>query len=421
MRHVVFGTLVLLVLAIGCGEIAGLGPSASALGMACGITVTGGSCAQCLADRCCGVAQACSATPSCAAYADCAMPCGGDYACRARCFQEHPTVSAPVADLDQCMATHCSAACGTPCGLTEAYAMPDAAPGCYECLSSFACSASQSCFDDPACTELARCTAIQPTIDEIFACANDAGADAAAAFTGFIFAGRAHCSQACNIGGNWDCVGHVGAPSAVNPTQMAYAVTDDVTGAQVGATVRACGPGDQACARVVAEGVTDDAGVAHFSVPAANLFGFAGYFEVSEPPDHEPLLQFFEFPLSVNALTLSSPLLTRSELANAYAAVGLAPPDPSHGDLVIDAMDCAWTPAPGVHIDLAITDSTTRIVYGASTSATSTGFEGDVEIYNVPAGPNRIRMTVPGHGVVADDVAIVVRGQTRSALWVHPR
>jgi hypothetical protein len=272
---------------------------------ACGISAGSASCAACIQATCCPQAQACAGSSACAAYEDCVVPCGGDYACKARCLIAEYASAVEIPEMDQCVAKGCATQCGLTCDTTASYAEPDAAAGCQQCLTANACPAATQCQTNLECQDVAQCENECESLDCFWGCGEgrDAGAQL---FYAYAF-GLAPCAGACSAGEYWDCP--LGSGLAVSETGQTTITLNLVVApdgkALAGASVKACDLGDTACtAPVVPPGTTDAQGNVTFVLPAfGSLEGFLGYFDIASPSTY-PTLYFLQSHLSVPQVTV---------------------------------------------------------------------------------------------------------------------
>ena len=405
------------------GVDAGATDGASA---SCGVNAGSQACAACIQKQCCEQAGACAANGACAAYENCLIPCGGDPACRARCFAADHANATEIPEMDQCVAAQCASECGIECGGAGAYvAEPDAAVACQQCLTANACSVAEECATNLECQEFLQCGLECPTYDCLGACTSgrDAGVSAFAAYT----LGAESCVGSCDLGSYWDCAPAPVLLSASAQTTLTLIFTVFPSGQPLtNATVKACDLGDIMCATpVVAPGTTDAQGSVTFVLPASGPIGFLGYFDISSPSIY-PALYFLESPLTVPEATLPAPILlpSASAITGFYTSYG-ATLDPSRGIIEIQATDCHWVPALKVTVEADIADAGVGLAYlgtnGFSPTATETDITGYAVLFNAPvSSPVTVSVTPVALGHVASAVTLFARPQSWSFMVVHP-
>ena len=393
--------------------------------VACGLPLKRGACQECLEERCCAQARECAQDSACAAYETCLNGCGADYACRARCIIDHPIGSVDaIPALDTCAVTSCEAPCGLSCGSVTSPSEPDAASDCQQCLAAHACSVSEACGRDVACQTIARCVQGCSTFDCQTACID--GRDASPEFLSLAFAGASTCYSACDIGHYWECVGHVTNPLAKAKSTFTATILDaDSSKGLDGLTVKACEPGDTACASPLATGTSDANGVVTLALDLAPTpYGFHGYFEISSTsPTFVPYLYFLSFPLSEPKAAATLVLLSQSSFQNLVSLVNV-PIDKDRGTVAVVVTDCLLTGAPDVVVAADGIDGATQERYldGSflSNTATATDRSGLVMFLNAPLGLVSVRATPRSIGRVSSRTSVFVKPGTISLVQANP-
>ena len=447
--------------AVACRQLVGIGdtpPGAPALvdageageaGGVCGLPYDG-ACGSCVQTSCCLQATACAGDPSCAPFASCVAACGGDPECRSTC-----TVSAPLPSssgkleaLSACLVQSCETVCGVTCGGFQYLSSPDSAAQCQTCIanSSELCSFGTACGALADCHAWAECSvACQGRGDCREACAaqHDAGA---AAFAGVLRGLLANCDNACAVGGDWQCLGHVAEPypSATTSCEMSLQVVD-VAGDRSplsGVEVSLCSEG------VCAPGTTTGAdGIAKVSVPlVSDVPGPKGYLSLHSPVDAgepaiAPTLFFWGFPLTQPAVTFAFPppdagtpvvyvgfaALSPLELTGLAGEVEVTL-DPQRGQLGVSIADCLGAIATGVQVDSPEADAEsgryyTRGTIGSITLsklATTTDASGTAVFTNMPAGSVDIVASLPGQSTPVARASVLVQPGVVTLVYLSP-
>jgi hypothetical protein len=378
-----------------CQNVLGITGEVTLSTDACGLQARAGDCRACVATHCCSEATACAQQSGCANEESCALQCGSDYACRARCYGGGPADQPQTrAAFETCLAKECNDACGMECGIDVSFTAPDAAQGCADCLARN-CGATEACTTDYGCQLVAHCVDSCFTPDCRTQCFQQDG--------GPLFIAQAiqvglQCLQQCDLGDLWGCVGQVSYPLTVaGPADIALTINDQQTNAPLqGLTVSACQAGtDRTCSHPSDTKTTDASGVVTLTLPAVPGagYGFQGYFDVTFPTSSgasQKYLYFLSYPLSVEHAKLGFSLYTPPELANLLNIPSYVP-DPTRGNIQVEATDCLTLPAPNVTFDASGTDQKTLVVYQQGTylnpQATTTDRSGTVFFLNAPAVP----------------------------------
>jgi hypothetical protein len=416
-----------LVAAVACEQVLSIdGAVKIARHDACSLAVPPGSCQTCVASSCCSQASACAGSQACAAYESCLLACGSDYQCRTQCAVTHGAGQDPnVWALDQCVASSCNDACGMSCGITAVPTYPDAAAGCEACIAERACSAVQACAASTACEEIEHCSAGCSTIDCHDACQGP-GTDDAGTFVALEAALISSCIHQCHLGNFWLCVGGVNwplAPAGVN--QVDFTAVDSTSGQGLpGAAVKACGRTDGTCAIPQAQATADDAGrgVLDFpSHPAVGL-GFEGYYDI-DASGEMPWLLFASSPLTRSPATFTWSLLSQSQFASTFAAVGVTP-NSTLAAVIVEAEDCLLSPASHVTFSALPMDPSTKLFYisggGLTDLTTETDITGFAFFVNVPIGSITIQATPKELGKVSSTQVVFTRPGAVSTVIMLP-
>lgn len=360
---------------------------------ACGLSVPAGGCQSCVASECCAQASACAADAPCATYESCLLACGTDYNCRTDCALTAPSgKGTTVPALDLCVASRCNDACGMSCGLTASPSIPDAAAACASCIASKACNAVKACATSSSCEAIEHCLPGCATIDCHDTCL---AGDDAGLFTALEVGVASACLRDCAVGQLWLCVGRVNwplAPAGVN--EVDFSVVDSMSSKPLpGAMVRACAREDQTCAPPQAQATADAMGKGALLMPAhaAIGLGFDGYYAI-DAAGEMPWRIFASSPVTLAHAPFNWTVGSMASFQSTIAGVGLTP-DPTRGQIILDAADCVQSPAAGVSFkvtDGAGADLSKSVYYlsgGALNNvATETDFTGAGVLFNVPAG-----------------------------------
>jgi hypothetical protein len=392
----------------------------------CGLPAGAQACAACVQAQCCTQAEACAGNSACASYEGCLLGCGGDYACRSRCLIADFGNAPEIPEMDQCVSAQCGTACRLTCGSTSTYAEPDAAAACAQCITSNNCTAAAACGGSLGCQQVAECGLGCTTEDCAHACVELSDAGGAAFLT--YGDGMLTCIAPCALGSFWDCPPSSPPPSSVSETTITLNFVSLPTGAAVaGATVKACGVPDTACAApVVAPGRTDADGNVTFVLPRVGPFGFGGYFDISGPTIY-PSLYFLRHPLSVARVTFPQVYLPEpSRIGDLYAALK-ATPNTTRGVIEVTATDCHWTPAPHVTAHASFPDGGLDFAYFTNAApdpdpaATSTDAFGAAVLINAPTdSAATISVTSLVHPSTRSTATLFARAGAWSFMLVRP-
>ena len=394
--------------AIACRQLVGIGdnPPQGALQddaspSVCDLPLVG-ACAECVKSSCCTEATNCAKDPSCSSLASCSEECGGAQECLSKCLYQsaQETPSANFAPLHACQAAHCESQCGLTCGgIAFVYSPRDAAVACQACMTTNGCDTERSCAAAESCEDYGQCVvACQGRIDCTSNCAvvNDAGR-AVAAPLGKLAAGT--CSQPCQTGDNWECIGHLSPPAPQVTSTLATMQVLDMINQRVGvpgAQVSVCGEGK--CDPVA--GLTDDAGDVTFGIPLPpqTTLGPTGYVHITSVQDGGlvPALFYWGSPLSAPTMTLTAWAASPVEVALLEGQTKVTQ-DPMHGLLIAVAVDCIDQAAPGIVFSLQPKDTSTEGIYLVdempSATAMQTDRSGTAIFANVPAGTVTVTAT----------------------------
>jgi hypothetical protein len=179
---------------------------------------------------------------------------------------------------------------------------------------------------------------------------------------------------------------------------MTIEVVDYLTHSPFGnVDVSVCERQDVTCGTPRAHGTANAAGrvVLSFSNPTdPSGRGFDGYV-LLQSPEIVTWLRYWDFPLSEAAFKQSADnglagtgqigVLTPVEFAQYLQSLG-ATLDPMEGSLVVNAIDCNTTAAPGVVFTTTSSSKATRTYYAFSSTATATDSTGIAAIGPVPPG-----------------------------------
>jgi len=102
----------------GGGGVAGAGGSGGGSGggstvvMACGVTFSVASCAQCVTAQCCSVTQTCGEDQACVGIISCLHQCGQNTSCEQNCVSSAPaSAQQELNAAAQCWSSSCSSGC----------------------------------------------------------------------------------------------------------------------------------------------------------------------------------------------------------------------------------------------------------------------------------------------------------------------
>jgi hypothetical protein len=438
----------------------GVGHSAVLVLIGLGLTVSAGcrqivgitDCSTCT-DRSCAAEQAaCEASAPCTELEDCLLQCQADPACRSKCVIDHPIVSgleAP-ANLEACLASKCSAACGLTCGALSKISSPKAAPSCSSCIQrhDYICSAAATCATSPDCQRELLCREGCVTGDCIGACSVPgydgttplclgtcgqgrcltpcATLDTHVSLYSTFFDEAGACEKECEIGNNWSCVGNFEWPAAKGPRrELTLTLVDalDMSRPVTGATVKLCAQVGAAC-NGLDEQVTDDQGVVKLVDDSSTIDGIAldGYLEVSSPNVYPTIIQW-GFPLSEPEGILSTPIpvFSSSELSELLSAAGSI--DPAQGMIAVAAVDCLGDNSPGVRFSAGGLGPDSVLVYlnQPPTLTGPTDERGAAIFSNVPApGPYDVSATPDALGRPSSLQHVGVRAGWLTAVLMMP-
>ncbi len=215
--------------------------------------------------------------------------------------------------------------------------------------------------------------------------------------------------------GDWSCVGQVTWPaSAVPKAEVNLTFTKLIgSGTLEGLNVKVCDKADATCSAPLAMEVTDAMGAVKLFV-STGATGFDGYLDVSGGTV-VPALIYYLPPIGADipAGTLEVPLVTEDNLALITGLAGGLSLDPTRGQLLALAYDCAGDNAVGVQIAASNADakSTQAYLQGSALSleAKQTDESGGSVIFNLPAGASDISVTLPGAGTLTAKSGVTIR------------
>jgi hypothetical protein len=239
------------------------------------------------------------------------------------------------------------------------------------------------------------------------------------------------CTDACGVGADWSCVGHVVAPVA---TQDAIQATLKVVQASSqavpvpGLDVVGCSVASPDCSDPITPVVvTDTNGDAVLTLPTLGQGGrtaFLGYLRITDPAGvYSTELGFSVPPTSQNDPTEAIIIFS---LAEVQAEGSLLPNyGPTNGVAVVTAVDCANQPAPGVTFEVETGDASVPVFYTVdeivSQSATRTDSSGTAIVgYFSPELPVTVNVRSIGLGQVVATAQLLGRAGAVSLLRVGP-
>ena len=386
-------------------------------------------CQYCAGTKCAEQSSECAASPTCNALEECLYGCNGEPACRAECtMTKHvPPLSLDemhAANLDACIFTNCTSVCGlTPGDLSE-IAPPDAAVACRMSLETNYAGSAQTCADDPECQRYLLCRENCVTGDCVGACAGSG----TSFFSGF-WPLPQEVNAACDVGGNWACVGHVQWPEVSIQSQgLTVELTDPFKNPLEGITVSMCARPDPTCPQPLSTAQTNSGGVVSLT---AALFtnqslGLDGFLDIQDT-NLEPTLIYWGFPLSMLHGVIAFPIPVFSTLdwsviswpGDAGALTG--------GVIAATALDCFGEAAPGVTLSLdgggaeepaAVYVSAASLTL--STTDTMTESNGIAFFINVPTGPVDVIATPGVLGRPSGRVSVYAQAGTVTEAAISP-
>jgi hypothetical protein len=215
--------------------------------------------------------------------------------------------------------------------------------------------------------------------------------------------------------GDWSCVGKVAWPAPETPTAKVNLSFKKLVGngALAGLSVKVCGKADAMCSAPLAMGMTDAMGAIELSIDTSPT-GFDGYLDVSGE-SVVPSLIYYLPPIIADIApgSLEVPLVTKDSLPLITGLAGGITLDPARGQLLALAYDCAEANAEGVKIAVSSADAGTTQAYlqgqALSTSATQTDESGGSVLFNLPAGPADVSVTLAGEGTLTAKSGVIVR------------
>ncbi len=346
------------------------------------------SCASCMDQDCCAAARACAGDPACVEASNCLAACQ-DATCEARCGEFYALPNTLIA-LRACRVGQCASACASTCG---EFVSP--IPGCQACQQAMCCSQGTACASSKDCASLNLC------VSNCFgtpSCLTDCQSAYPLGTTAFQTWQNCTngCGPACPSGQSWACLDTTivwPKPPSVNTVTFSVTFVDFSSGAPfVDATVKACSKLDFACGTPLDSATTDATGKVTVTVPAG-LSGFDGYLDVSGGNGADAGTAVFPslwYPVPFVVADGSrgpTQLLAADEIAGIAAATNTNP-DPTRGIVVVNAVDCNFTPAAGITFSVNPTDQATVSYYLVGgvpvTSAMATDQSGIAAFLNVP-------------------------------------
>jgi hypothetical protein len=375
----------------------------------------------------------------------CLAAAGSDPQARAACAAHERALAGETrlaSAVDACVAAQCSAACGLTCGSLYQITEPAAAAACQACIvEGGGCKAAQDCAGNADCQEYFNCRAACVTGDCVAACDLDNPVGRALQHT-FHQAADGQCRSACEVGGNWSCVGSVMWP-AVQGTGRSLTVTFShlTSGTHVGAglTVKLCELADPDCVAPINDQVqeTDSAGSVTVIGAARDEdhpgLGLTGYLDVSGSAVGDspivPALVYWGFPtVEENAVILPMiPLVSDAEAALIYGSAGVTR-DPQRGTVGIGVLDCYGIQASGVTLTATGVDDSTQLIYLHDTAAAGSSLFGDgptqstgaALFLNVPPGTVTVTATPDVIGRAAGSISVTVRPGSYTVAGLSP-
>jgi hypothetical protein len=201
----------------------------------------------------------------------------------------------------------------------------------------------------------------------------------------------------------------------------------------VGAKVKACSKLDFECSSPIDSATSDASGRVTVHVPTG-LSGFDGYLDVSGGSvggSGAPAFPTIWYPIPyviADGWRGRTQILSSDEFLAITMATGTIP-DPKRGHVAMNAADCAFTPAAGVHFSVDASDMSTVTYYLVGgvpvTTATETDSSGIAAFVNLPTS-SPARLTVvsatskPANGKSMGSITFIVRAGTLTTSELFP-
>jgi hypothetical protein len=388
------------------------------------------SCATCMDDACCGVAQTCRDDAQCGASAHCYLACAADDSdCRGRCqaFYGQPD---PLLEVLACRARNCGEACGEPCG-----DLNNGVSTCDTCVASSCCAAARACANDADCLRLQVCRS--NCLSGSTACPTDCQtrfSGSATKYSAWTQCTQNTCANACKLGTSWACLDHPvpwPKPSKFDDISFRFTAVDLRTEKPFSKVqVRACARLDVECTDPLDTQIADDTGTVTLRVHPG-VVGFDGYLEFTKGAlggdggEIYPALWFPVPPYIQGGDKGKSQFVSKSDFVALELITGITD-DPTRGHLALNARDCSFTPAGGVAFSADKADSASRTFYfingNPDTSAKATDSQTAIGgIVNLKAG----LVLVTGKLVeqqmrTIGEITFIVRPGTMTAAFFQP-
>jgi hypothetical protein len=413
-------------------------------------------CQSCTLSQCADAAAACADLPECNALATCLADCDGGAACRAQCTVDNgvgplATENILAGALNACLAKNCESQCGLTCGGLSLIAPPAAAPGCEACIQTHDCTTAETWASYAPSDAYFLCRENCRTGDCVGACLEiDGGNSFFQLFTPVSF----DCSDPCQIGENWECLGRFQWPLSPDMgLQLTLSLATFLSGAPVaGAAVTMCAPSmndysdasadgaTTGCADPVTSGTTDDAGAVTFFYAPLNRNGMSpgginGFLDLtSSNVGLYPTLVYWGFPFVSGLIADAIRVFPASDwqiaaVPTINAAAG--PLDPSRGVVVAAVLDCFGDKARNVTVALSGADDAGSTPYYlrspsggeyslASGPGESTDTNAAAVFVNVPPGLVDVIATPVSVGRPSSRASVLVRAGTLTEVNLQP-
>jgi hypothetical protein len=370
-------------------------------------------CAACVAGSCSSQESACLPTASCASRLDCALACDPSSAsCETACEVQPAGDADELGAVDACVARSCASTCGLSCGGLLPPIPPSSASTCSTCIAAQCCTSAQACAESAQCSSAVECARSQSTPDALYGCEVVRYPGGAALYSTLATCVQENCTEACEVGSDWSCVGEVSWPQPTSDSITGTLTIVDVASQSQtlpGLSVTACFSVDLECQSPVSPAVTTDAnGQAVITVPTTNQggqVGFVGYLKITDPTGtYLPELVFAGFPRTQTGYSPTI-VMVSGQTAQEISMFTTGTYDPTSPVVIASVTDCAGAYAPDVSLSVESGDggSTGAKVYytsgtgvpDLSASATSTN------------GTAIVAGALPGFLIVSTHVAAV--------------
>lgn len=308
---------------------------------------------------------------------------------------------------------------------------PSATVACAACVAAKCCDESRACATSADCARATECARGVSAPDVLQYCAEREWPAGARPYAALADCAKSWCQDACAIGADWTCVGSVSVGKANDDRVVGTLTMVDATAQSrpvPGLDVRGCFSTDYTCANPVTPIIATDAmGTVTLSLPASAVTlraGFIGYFYVTDPSNtYLPEMVFPGNTLTRSGVHERAVASTPAEASMLAALTGHVY-DPTHGDVIVTAVDCAGVFAARMSFTIDSTDAETKIIYTYNgfpdVIATDTDATGTAIIGNVPPGAATVRVHSTDLGKDVAVTHILVRAGTVSLVELTP-